>query len=183
MNIAFNFKNFEPSPGLREYALKRFDKLSKYISNSEGAEIVVSLSVEKARQIVDVVVNADSLHISAHEEAEDMYSTIDLITDKLDAQVRKIREKMKDRRKQGRAPAPVLMEVLSFTDTPEGRTHSIVESDRFEPKPMAVEEAAEQLGVHQSEFLVFLNSETERVNVIYRLKNGDFGLIDPGVGA
>ena len=180
MNTAFNFKNFEPSPGLRDYALKRFDKLSKYISNAEGAEIVVSLSVEKSRQIVDVVISADYLHISAHEESDDMYSTIDLITDKLDAQVRKIREKMKDRRKQSRSP--VLMEVLSFTDTPAGRTHSIVESDRFEPKPMPVEEAAEQLGVKHSEFLVFFNSETERVNVIYRLKNGDFGLIDPGVG-
>jgi putative sigma-54 modulation protein len=179
MNISFNFKNFQPSPGLSDYARKRFDKLSKYM-NSDNAEVVVNLSVEKTRQIVDVVIGADYLHISAHEESEDMYSTLDMITDKLDAQLRKIREKMKDRRKQGRLP--VSMDVLTFTETPTGRTHSIVESDKYEPKPLAVEEAAEQLEVSKNEFLVFLNSDTERVNVVYRRKKGDFGLIDTGVG-
>jgi putative sigma-54 modulation protein len=109
-----------------------------------------------------------------------MYSTLDMITDKLDAQLRKMREKMKDRRKQGRLP--VSEDVLTFTETPTGRTHSIVESDKYEPKPLAVEEAAEQLEVSKNEFLVFLNSDTERVNVVYRRKNGDFGLIDTGVG-
>lgn len=180
MNTAFHFKNFEPSPGLREYALKRFEKLSKYMTNADEAEVVVTLMVEKTRQIVDVVINADFLHISAHERSEDMYSTVDMITDKLESQIRKIREKMKDRRKQ--VASPVRMDVVSFTDTPEGKVHSIVEADKYSPKPMGVEEAAEQLKTMDYEFLVFLNSDTERVNVIYKLKNGDYGLIDPGVG-
>ncbi len=180
MNTAFHFKNFEPSPGLREYALKRFEKLSKYMSNADEAEVIVTLMVEKTRQIIDVIINADFLHISAHERSDDMYSTVDLITDKLEAQIRKIREKMKDRRKQ--VPSPVSMEVVSFTDTPDGKVHSIVAADKYSPKPMGVEEAAEQLKTMDYEFLVFLNSDTERVNVIYKLKNGDYGLIDPGVG-
>jgi putative sigma-54 modulation protein len=176
MNIAFHFKNFEPSPGLRDYAAKRFDKLGKYMPNSGNAEIVVTLLVEKTRQIADVIIDADAMHISAHERSDDMYSTIDMITDKLEAQLRKMREKMKDRRKAGSA---VTMGVVSFTD--EGKVRSIEESDKYNPKPMSVEEAAEQLDAMKFEFLVFLNSDTERVNVIYKRKNDDYGLIDPGV--
>jgi putative sigma-54 modulation protein len=177
MNIAFHFKNFEPSPGLREYAGKRFEKLAKYMPNSDNAEVIVTLLVEKTRQIADVIIDADAMHISAHERSDDMYSTIDMITDKLEAQVRKMREKMKDRRKA--SSSSVTMGVISFTD--EGKVHSIEESDKYNPKPMGVEEAAEQLVAMKYEFLVFLNSETERINVIYRRKNGDYGLIDPGV--
>ncbi len=177
MNIAFNFKNFEPSPGLRDYAAKRFEKLNKYIANADSAEITVILQVEKTRQIIDVIIDADAMHISAHERSEDMYSTVDMITDKLEAQIRKIREKMKDRRKaQG---GDVTMGVVSFTD--EGKVRSIEESDKYSPKPMNVEEAAEQLEAMKYEFLVFQNSETDSINVIYKRKNGDFGLIDPGV--
>lgn len=176
MNIAFYFKNFEPSPGLRDYASKRFDKLSKYMFNSDTAEVVVTLTVEKTRQIADVVIDADAMHISAHEQSEDMYSTIDMITDKLEAQLRKFREKMKDRRKIN---GSVTMGVVSFTE--EGKVSSIEESDKYDPKPMNVEEAAEQLTAMNFEFLVFLNSETDRINVIYKRKNHDFGLIDPGV--
>ena len=176
MNISFQFKNFEPSAGLRDYAAKRFDKLAKYMPNADTAEVAVTLTVEKTRQIADVIIDAGMVHITSRERSEDMYSTIDLITDKLEAQLRKLREKMKDRR---RAAGEVTMGVVSLTQ--EGKVRSIEESDRYSAKPMGVEEAAEQLGVLGYEFLVFLNSDTERVNVIYTRKNGDYGLIDPGV--
>jgi len=177
MNISFQFKSFEPSAGLRDYAAKRFDKLAKYMPNAEAAEVAVTLTVEKARQIADVIIDAGMVHITSRERSEDMYSTIDLITDKLEAQLRKLREKMKDRRRA--AAGQVTMGVVSLTE--EGKVRSIEESDRYSAKPMGVEEAAEQLGVLGYEFLVFLNSETERVNVMYKRKNGDYGLIDPGV--
>ncbi|MFP5240243.1 MAG: ribosome hibernation-promoting factor, HPF/YfiA family [Acidobacteriota bacterium] len=177
MNIAFHFKNFEPSPGLREYASKRFEKLSKYMSNADNAEMVVTLMVEKTRQIIDVVLDADVMHISAHERSDDMYSTVDLITDKLEAQIRKMREKMKDRRKQ--PEVPVTMGVVSFDEA--GKVNAIEESDKYNPKPMSVDEAAEQVTAMKFEFLVFQNADTDRINVIYKRKNGDFGLIDPGV--
>ena len=177
MNIAFQFKNFEPSEGLRDYAAKRFDKLVKYLPNAELAEMTVVLTVEKTRQIADVIIDADMMHITSRERSEDMYSTIDLITDKLEAQLRKFREKMKDRRRA--AAGQVTMGVVSLTG--EGKVNSIEESDKYSPKPMAVEEAVEQLNALAYEFLVFLNSDTDRVNVIYKRKNGDYALIDPGV--
>lgn len=178
MNISFNFKNFDPSEQLKEYANSRFEKLSKFLSESEDPELQVNLSVEKFRHKADVVFTSDTVHISAYEESEDMYSTIDMVLDKLDAQLRKMREKMKDRRR-GRS-RPVSLNVLTFIEESGHKTPSISEMDKYEPKPMSVDEAAMQLESRSYDFLVFRNSETDTLNVIYRRKNGDFGLIDPG---
>ncbi|MBU1247792.1 MAG: ribosome-associated translation inhibitor RaiA [Proteobacteria bacterium] len=176
MNIAFNFKNFDPSPHLKEHAEKRFSKIEKYVQDSDQPELQVNLSVEKFRQMAEVVLSADNIHISAFQESADMYSTIDMVLDKIQAQLIKIRDKNKSRKR--RAKQQVRMDVMSFgLDT---TVPTIVETDKYEAKPMSVEEAAEQLKSRDYEFLVFQNSETEAVNVIYRMKGGDYGIIDPG---
>ena len=109
-----------------------------------------------------------------------MYSTIDLVLDKLEAQVKKIREKMKERR----VPPKTSLFGWSFSAWPLPRKaaneRTIMASDQYEPKPMNLEEAAMQLESKHYEFLVFRNAETDRINVIYLRKGGDFGVIDPG---
>ncbi len=177
MNINFNFKNFEPSPHLKDYAESRFAKLGKYVLDSDEPEVVVNLSVEKFRQMVDVIVSADYVHLSAFEESEDMYSTIDMVLDKLEAQLRKMREKLKDKRRSGRGRS-VRMDFFSLGEDHSGPV--IRKTDKYEPKPMTVDEAAMQLDNLGYEFLVFLNADNEEVNVIYRRKSGEYGLIDPG---
>jgi putative sigma-54 modulation protein len=179
MNISFAFKNFEPSDHLKEYAASRFEKMAKFIGDTVETELQISLSVEKFRHKADVVLLSDNLHISAYEESEDMYSTIDQVLDKLEAQLKRMRERHKERRRGG-TPKSARMDVISFSEEPGGRTPTIKESDHFEPKPMSVDEAAMQLESLKYEFLVFRNADTSRVNVIYHTKNGDFGLIDPG---
>ena len=178
MNVTFNFKNFDPSDHLRQYARRRFEKLSKYL---DSADLQVNLTVEKFRHMAEVILTGDNIHINANEETEDMYSTIDLVLDKLDVQIRRLREKSKDRRKGGKDKS-VRMDFFTYGQSETGeRERVIVDSDKYEAKPMNVDEAAMQLESLQYEFLVFLNSESERVNVIYLRKNGDFGLIDPGM--
>ena len=181
MNITFTFKHFEPSEHLKEYARSRFDKISKYYGGrDEGAEIQVNLAVEKIRHMAEVVMVADNMHLSAYQESDDMYSTIDLVLDKLEAQVKKIREKMKERRRSAKNK-PVQMEFFSMSPAEEGgKDRTIMDSDQYEPKPMNLEEAAMQLESKHYEFLVFRNAETDRINVIYLRKGGDFGVIDPG---
>ena len=178
MNISFTFKNFEPSDHLKGYAQKRFEKVGKYVSDSES-DLQVNLLVDKFRHKADVILNADGIHISAYEDSEDMYSTIDMVLDKLEAQLRRMREKMKDRSKKARGNK-VMMNFLSYEDMASDAGPTIVGTDTYEPKPMSVDEAALQLNSLENEFLVFLNAETEGVNVIYKRKNGDYGLIDPG---
>jgi putative sigma-54 modulation protein len=181
MHITFTFKHFEPSEHLKEYARSRFEKISKYYGGKdEGAEIHVNLAVEKIRHMAEVVMVADSMHLSAYQESDDMYSTIDLVLDKLEAQVKKVREKMKERRRSAKNK-PVQMDFFSKSLSEEGdNERTIMDSDQYEPKPMNLEEAAMQLESKHHEFLVFLNSETDRINVIYLRKGGDFGVIDPG---
>jgi len=178
MNISFTFKNFEPSDHLKGYAQKRFEKLAKFVSDSE-ADLQVNLLVDKFRHKADVILNADAIHISAYEDSEDMYSTIDMVLDKIEAQLRKMREKMKNRSRQGRGNK-VQMNVISYDEETAEASPTIVGTDSYEAKPMSVDEAAEQLNTLDNEFLVFRNAETEGVNVIYKRKNGDYGLIDPG---
>lgn len=179
MRITFNFKNFDPSDHLRKYARDRFGKLAKFMAGTPDAELQVNLEVEKFRHIADIVLTGKNVHISAREDSEDMYSTVDLVWDKLEAQMRKVRDKDKSRRKGG-SDSP-RMDAGSFDEEGGARRPQIQITDDFSPKPMIVEEAALQLESTDNEFLVFLNAENERVNVIYRRKTGDFGLIDPGV--
>ncbi len=185
MKISFTFKNFEPSDHLKNYARTRFEKLLKYMDEdaSDTPELQINLAVEKFRHMADVALSANNLHIPAFAESEDMYSTIDLVLDKLGTQVRKLREKRKSRRrkvqKDMRGTGAGVLE-------PEGVEPKgiIVEREKFSPKPMSVEEAAMQLDNLKYDFLVFLDAQTERVNVIYRRKgrkNRNYGLIDPGM--
>lgn len=179
MEITFNFKNFDPSDHLRKYAKDRFGKLGKFMTGTENAELQVNLEVEKFRHIADVVLTGRNVHISAREDSGDMYSTVDMVWDKLEAQMRKIRDKDKSRR---RGADSARMDAARFDEDQGGRVRpDIQRMDRYSPKPMVEEEAAMQLENTDDEFLVFLNAENERVNVIYRRKGGGFGLIDPGV--
>ena len=180
MRITFNFKNFDPSDHLRKYARDRFGKLAKFMAGTPDAELQVNLEVEKFRHIADIVLTGKNVHISAREDSEDMYSTVDLVWDKLEAQMRKVRDKDKSRRKGGTDSTRVVASGFEEEAGTERRPQ-IQKTDDFSPKPMIVEEAALQLESTDNEFLVFLNAENERVNVIYRRKTGDFGLIDPGV--
>ncbi|MFP4285222.1 MAG: ribosome hibernation-promoting factor, HPF/YfiA family, partial [Desulfovermiculus sp.] len=161
MEIVFNFKNFEASNHLKQYATTRFEKLDKYIRNPDTAQVQINLEVEKFRQVAEVILNADDNKISAQEETEDMYSTIDLVLDKVEAQLRKQRNKQKDRRrgKGNRSSggefgtAALRSEQSAGEDQPR-----IVPMDMNEPKPMDVEEAAIRLQKSDDEFLVFLNA-------------------------
>lgn len=173
MNITFAFKNFEPSDHLRKYASRRFEKLGRFIHKSETVTMSVNLSVDKFRHKAEVQIAGDTFNISATEQSEDMYATVDMILDKLETQIKKHSEKLKEKRRgtSQAAEAPVA----------EGGGRSIIGENKFVPKPMFLDEAALQLEQLTDEnFLVYLDAETYRVNVIYRRKDGDFGLIDAG---
>ena len=173
MNIAFAFKNFEPSDHLKKYASRRFEKLGRFIHKTENVEMAVNLSVDKFRHKAEVQIAGDNFNLSAAEQSEDMYATVDMILDKLEAQIKKHSEKMKEKRRStGHAEAFV---------PAEGAERSIIGEDKFVPKPMFLDEAAMQLEQLTDEnFLVYLDAETNRINVLYRRKDGDFGLIDAG---
>ena len=178
MNIAFAFKNFEPSEHLKKYARRRFEKLSRFLPKSENVEVAVTMAVDKFRHKAEVQLAGDSLNLSAEEQSEDMYATVDLVLDKLETQIKKHAEKIKEKRRGARTEA---LDTFSYSTTGEGEERRIIGADKFVAKPLYMDEAAMQLDQRpDDEFLVFLNADSNRINVLYRRKKGDFGVIDTG---
>ncbi|MDR2892328.1 MAG: ribosome-associated translation inhibitor RaiA [Deltaproteobacteria bacterium] len=180
MNISYTFKNFEPSEHLKKYAARRFEKLTRFIPKADTADISVNMSVDKFRHKIEVLFTGDSLNVSAMETSQDMYASVDMVLDKLESQLKKHFEKIKEKRRSGgKAPVASEIEVFSYQAVGEGSNRQIVGVDYFEPKPMHVDEAAMQLDQRDDDFLVFLNAETDSVSVLYKRSNGSLGLIVP----
>ncbi len=177
MNIAYTFKNFEPSEHLKKYAARRFQKLVRFVPKADNAELHVNMTVDKFRHKIEVQFIGDSINTSAVEESQDMYASVDMVLEKLEAQLKKHFEKIKENRRGKNSSSEEFVEYVSGQNA---RMRKVVERDHFEPKPMHVDEAAMQLEGRDDIFMVFLNAETEQVNVLYKRNNGNLGLIVPG---
>ena len=177
MNISFVFKDFEASEHLKKYARRRMEKLGRFFGKSSGLDVAVVLSIDKFRQSCDVTVSGEGLHLKASEQSQDMYATIDLVTDKLESQIKRKVSRVKEQHRRTKS-----QEVDVFTYTMDAESEEgpeVVGTPRFAKKPLYLEEALLQLDAIGSEFLVFLNAENNRINVVYRRKNAGYGLIDP----
>lgn len=177
MNISFAFKNFDPSDHLKKYARRRMEKLGRFYGKSAGLDANVVLTVDKFRQRCEVTVSGEGLHINAAETAQDMYAAIDLVTDKVESQIKRKVSRVKEQRRKARNAD---IDVFTFNvDAEPEEGEQVVGTDRFAPKPLHVDEALMQLDSIGSDFLVFMNAENNRVNVIYRRKVSGYALIDP----
>ena len=172
MNTSVRFKNLEPSDALKSYVREKLDRMEKYFNGPAEASVV--LSIEKFRHSAEINITGDRLAINGKEETEEMYSAIDMVLDKLEVQIKKNKQKSRDFRSKGksgpRESTPVPDEE---SDQPRVRVRNI------EYKPMDVDEAVMQMDLINDNFLVFTNARTETVNVLYRQKDGNFGLIQP----
>lgn len=177
MQTTVTFRHLESSDALREYAEERTTRLAKYIDRP--MECQVTLTVQKFRQIAEVLINANGIRIAGQESHEDMYAAIDLVMDKIERQVKKYKERIgKHKPSPGREIRwrRDIYEQESFEDEKEP---VIVQTENYFVKPMFVDEAAMQMDLMNQEFLVFNNASTQTVNVIYRRKDGNYGLIVP----
>jgi putative sigma-54 modulation protein len=181
MQKSISFINLDPSDTLKAYASEKLDRLDKFLDNPARANVV--LTVEKFRHIAEISISADGFMVNAHEETSDMYSAIDMAMDKLDKQIRKNKEKFKKRRATtARAKSfPYEQSADTVGDATEEALPGIAKLRSIEYKPMDVEEAVLQMRLIHDNFLVFTNSQTQQVNVLYRLKDGNFGLIEPSL--
>ncbi len=178
MNISFTFKNFEASEHLKKYARRRMEKLGRFFGKSSGLEVGVVLTVDKIRNRCEVTVVGEGLHLAASEQTNDMYAAIDLVYDKLESQIKKHVSRVKEQRRQARN-ATLDVFTYNLEGGADDEEPGVAGTNRFSPKPMLVEEAMMQLDSIGSDFFVFLNADSGRINVVYRRTNGDYGLIDP----
>ncbi len=177
MHIDFTFKNFDPSEHLKKYARRRFEKVGRFLGKSPALTMSVVLSVDKFRQCVEVQLSGEGLQINATEDSKDMYASIDMVTDKLESQVRKSAHKYQNNRRKSRDD--IQYDIYTYELQEEDGVTTVNGTENFAPKPLHMDEAIMQLQQSDKEVLVFINAEVERINVIYRKKSGEFGIIDP----
>jgi putative sigma-54 modulation protein len=172
MSVTVTFRHVRPTDALRRYAETKTQRLQKFVHHPIEAHVV--LSVDKRRHIAELVVNADSMSFTATEETDDLYSAIDLAMAKIERQVAKRTTKRKDRKHttSAAAPAPPVRR-------PRARGGAVIETERVTVKPMSVEEGVMQMNLLKKDFLLFRNAATETLSVIYRRRDGNYGLIEP----
>ena len=174
MQTSVTFKNIDPSDHLKSYVSDKLNRFDKYLYNPAEANVV--LVVEKFRHICEINIIGDRLNINGKEETEDMYSAIDMVLDKLEKQIKKHKQKVRDRR-TGKGKSKVTGSGAAMPLDDDAEKQLVVQN--IEYKPMDVDEAIMQMDLISDNFLVFTNSRSDQVNVLYRRKDGNFGLIQP----
>jgi len=177
MKITFKGKHIEVTDAMRSYIEKRLNKIERHFDHI--LEVIVTLSVEKNRQIVEATLQASRALIRAEEETDDMYASIDKVVDKLERQIQKYKKKYFQKPHPGSERKGLVNEGANIEDSEPDRIAKIVKTKRFAIKPMSVEEAAMQMDLLGHNFFVFANDNTNKVNVLYKRKDGNFGLIEP----
>jgi len=180
MNIHLTGRQVDITESLRAYAEGRLKKLTRFIDGI--TDVHVTLAVEKYRHIAEVNVHSrGNSHLTAIEESNDLYLSIAESVEKIEAQAKKLAAKRRERKRRGgrkRADEGTL-NVLARDSAPAETAPRIIESHRFVIKPLSVEEAVAEMNAANAEFLVFRDASHDRVNVLYRRKDGHYGLIDP----
>lgn len=179
MNYNIRGENIEVTPAIREYVEKKIAKLDRYFTESPNANVNVNLKVyQDKKSKVEITIPMKDLVLRAEEIHEDMYAAIDLITDKLERQIRKHKTKVnrKFREKESlKDYAPIFTEVESVEEDDD---LEVVRTKSFDLKPMDSEEAILQMNMLGHSFYVFTNAETNQTNVVYKRNDGRYGLIE-----
>jgi putative sigma-54 modulation protein len=177
MKISVTFRNAEGEDWQREYVEERLKKLKKYIDNPVDARVI--LSVEKFRNTAEINLLANGLNINGREEEKDMHLAIDNAIEKIERQLKKRKEKVRvfktnssrNGEFEGESPAE------EGEDSPDAK---VVETRKMVLKPMSIDDAVLEMETTKNRFVIYRDSSTENINVIYRREDGKFALLEIG---
>lgn len=175
-------ENIEVTPAIRDYVEKKIVKLGRYFSEMPEGNVNVNLRFNQDKTSkVEVTIPLPNLVLRAEETNNDMYAAIDLITDKLERQIRKHKTKVNRKfREKGDFPATFVSPPENMVEANEFEEDDleVVRTKLFDLKPMDSEEAILQMNMLGHNFYVFTNADTNRTNVVYKRKDGRYGLIE-----
>ena len=169
MNITISGKNIEVTDGLRAAINDKLGKLERYFTPE--TEVIVTLSVEKERQKIEVTIPVKGSIIRSEQVSNDMYVSIDLVEEVIERQLRKYKNKIVDKHQSGGNFQKAYME----NDYMENEDIQIIRTKKFDIKPMYPEDACVQMELLGHNFFVFCNAETDEVNVVYKRKGNTYG--------
>ena len=174
MKITISGKNIDVTEGLKAAVNEKLGKLEKYFT--PDTNVIVTLSVEKERQKIEVTIPVKGNIIRSEQVSNDMYVSIDLVEEVIERQLKKYRTKLVT--KQQNASAVFKQEFLDGA-ADEDEEIKIIRTKKFSMKPMYPEDACVQMELLGHNFFVFVNAETDQVNVVYKRKGNTYGLIEP----
>lgn len=180
--------HLDVTPALKEYLDKKFSRIDRYFDAPASQEVTVTMSVTRGVHAVEAMVPLGQVMLRAEERSGDMYASIDMMMDKLEKQLDKYKHKIGQkighrlkaegvRAKESAKLQPVLTSnVVPLEDDEE---FPLVRVKQFDMKPMHIPEAILQMELLGHEFFVFANAETDQTSVVYRRRDGQYGLIQP----
>ena len=174
MRYTITGRNIEVTPGLREAVQEKIGKLESYFT--PDTEVIVALSVQKDMQKIEVTIPVKGTIIRAEESSSDMYVSIDLVEEIIERQIRRYRKKLIDKKQSAQSFSEMFIQEAEEAESEE---ISIVKTKRFGMKPMFPEDACVEMELLGHNFYMFLNAETDQVNVVYKRKGNTYGLIEP----
>lgn len=174
MRFTISGKNIEITEGLRTTVIDKLGKLERYFT--PDTEIIVTMSVEKERQKIEVTIPVKGNIIRSEQVSNDMYVSIDLVEEVIERQLRKYKNKLIAKHQEG---SNFRREFIEREELTEPEEVNIIRTKHFGIKPMYPEDACIQMELLGHNFFVFCNAETEEVNVVYKRKGNTYGLIEP----
>lgn len=173
MRYTITGRNIEVTPGLRDAIEEKIGKLDRYFATD--TEVQITLSVQRDKQKIEVTIPVKGSIIRAEEASSDMYVSIDLVEEIIERQIKKYKHKLIDKKQAAQA----FSELFINEESPADEEIKIVKTKKFAIKPMDSEEACLQMELLGHDFYVFLNAETDEVNVVYKRRGNTYGLIEP----
>ncbi len=173
MNIIISAKNIELTEALRAAVEEKIGKLDRYFV--PDTNVNVSLSVEKERQKIEVTIPVKGNIIRSEQESNDMYVSIDLVEEIIERQLRRDKTKIIDKHQGG---GSVRQDYVD-NDFMEDDDIKIIRTKKFDVMPMYPEDACVQMELLGHSFFAFYNAETDQINVAYKRKDGNYGLLEP----
>ncbi|WP_134112511.1 ribosome hibernation-promoting factor, HPF/YfiA family [Hypnocyclicus thermotrophus] len=187
MRIIISGKHLEITEAIRDYAEKKVGKLKKYFDNI--IEVDITLSVENTKSegekhIADVLIFANGTKLKAEAADKNLYASIDEVIDILENQITKYKEKLRDNKHKHSEKFTLKKANRIFTEEEEkininGELKKIISTKVSTTKPMSVEEAILQMEALETSFYLFLNHETDELNIVYKRDDGDYGHVEP----
>lgn len=176
MQTSVTFKNLDSSNALKSYVRRKLERFDKLLDGAAEANVV--LSVEKIRHIAEIKLVCDRLNLQARESTNNMYTSIDRLMDKVKMQINKSKDKIRNQtsgaREHIKGEVPEAIQPAG-EESPDRQ----IWVRQMDYKPMDIDEAMLQMDLVPEHFIVFTNSQTEQVNVLYKRHDGHFDLIQP----
>lgn len=177
MKYEYTGRHLEVTPALRSHVENHFDKI-KHLFNNEDTKAQIIIEVERGRHSSEIIVKWRDQILTAASKQSDMYQSLTQTIDKIEKQALKLKNKITDKKHQ---KAKKVDKFAAADDgvKPESKTPRIVNVKKYAVKPMTDDEAALRLAGEENQFLVFRDAENQKISVLYKRKDGNYGLIQP----